>query len=89
MSFEDSGPDPVALATMHNAVVPHGDAAGRRMLIQGPVPVSADAMQAQAQGATTLIGRRPMRTRREEAKRFGAPPLPVDSTITGLVDSGA
>ena len=88
MSFEDAATLPVALATMHNAVVTNGALQpGQTVLIQGASSgVGLMAMQiAKLKGAKTVIGSSTDATRRGRLKEFGAD-LAVDSSDPGWVD---
>src|ERR1700712_1159575 len=88
MSFEDAATLPVALATMHNAVVTHGGLQpGQSGLIQGASSgVGLMAMQiAKLKGAKFVIGSSTDAGRREKLKDFGAD-LAVDSSDPGWVD---
>src|SRR5665213_346586 len=88
MSFEDAATLPVALATMHNAVVTNGALqAGQSVLIQGASSgVGLMAMQiAKLKGAKIVIGSSTDATRRGRLKEFGAD-LAVDSKDPGWVD---
>lgn len=88
MSFEDAATLPVALATMHNAVVTNGALqAGQSVLIQGASSgVGLMAMQiAKLRGARTVIGSSTDAMRRERLKEFGAD-LAVDSSDPAWVD---
>jgi NADPH:quinone reductase len=88
MSFEDAATLPVALATMHNAVVTNGALqAGQSVLIQGASSgVGLMAMQiAKLKGAKIVIGSSTDATRRGRLKEFGAD-LAVDSSDPGWVD---
>ena len=88
MSFEDAATLPVALATMHNAVVTNGALqAGQSVLIQGASSgVGLMALQiARLKGAKTVIGSSTDATRRGRLKEFGAD-LAVDSSDPGWVD---
>jgi NADPH:quinone reductase-like Zn-dependent oxidoreductase len=88
MSFEDAATLPVALATMHNAVVTNGALqAGQSVLIQGASSgVGLMAMQiAKLKGAKTVIGSSTDAMRRERLKEFGAD-LAVDSSDPAWVD---
>ena len=88
MSFEDAATLPVALATMHNAVVTNGGLqAGQSVLIQGASSgVGLMAMQiAKLKGAKMVIGSSTDAMRRERLKEFGAD-LAVDSSDPGWVD---
>ena len=74
MSYEDAATLPVALATMHNAVVTNGALQpGQSVLIQG------------ASSGVGLIGSSTDATRRGRLKEFGAD-LAVDSSDPGWVD---
>ena len=88
MSFEEAATYPVALATMHNAVVTNGALQpGQSVLIQGASSgVGLMAMQiAKHKGAKLVIGSSTDATRRERLKEFGAD-LAVDSSDPGWVD---
>jgi NADPH2:quinone reductase len=88
MSFEEAATYPVALATMHNAVVTNGALQpGQTVLIQGASSgVGLMAMQiAKLKGARLVIGTSTDATRRERLKEFGAD-LAVDSSDPGWVD---
>ena len=88
MSFEEAATYPVALATMHNAVVTNGALQpGQTVLIQGASSgVGLMAMQiAKHKGAKLVIGSSTDATRRERLKEFGAD-LAVDSSDPGWVD---
>jgi NADPH2:quinone reductase len=88
MSFEDAATLPVALATMHNAVVTNGALRpGQTVLIQGASSgVGLMALQiARLKGAKTVIGSSTDATRRGRLKDFGAD-LAVDSSDPGWVD---
>jgi NADPH2:quinone reductase len=88
MSFEDAATLPVALATMHNAVVTNGALqAGQSVLIQGASSgVGLMAMQiAKLKGAKTVIGSSTDAMRRGRLKEFGAD-LAVDSSDPAWVD---
>ena len=88
MSFEEAATYPVALATMHNAVVTNGALQpGQSVLIQGASSgVGLMAMQiAKLKGAKLVIGSSTDSTRRERLKEFGAD-LAVDSSDPGWVD---
>src|SRR6202161_248494 len=87
MNFEDAATLPVALATMHNAVVTNGALqAGQTVLLQGASSgVGLMAMQiAKLKGAKTVIGSSTDATRRGRLKEFGAD-LAVDSSDPGWV----
>ncbi|MFZ2157710.1 MAG: zinc-binding dehydrogenase [Bradyrhizobium sp.] len=88
MSFEDAATLPVALTTMHNAVVTNGALQpGQTVLIQGASSgVGLMALQiARLKGAKTVIGSSTDATRRGRLKDFGAD-LAVDSSDPGWVD---
>jgi NADPH:quinone reductase len=88
MSYEDAATLPVALATMHNAVVTNGALQpGQSVLIQGASSgVGLMALQiAKLKGAKTVIGSSTDATRRGRLKEFGAD-LAVDSSDPGWVD---
>src|SRR5471030_2220281 len=88
MNFEDAATLPVALATMHNAVVTNGALQpGQTVLIQGASSgVRLMAMQiAKLKGAKTVIGSSTDAARRGRLKEFGAD-LAVDSSDPGWVD---
>lgn len=88
MSFEDAATLPVALATMHNAVVTNGGLRpGQSVLIQGASSgVGLMAMQiAKLKGAKIVIGSSTDAGRRERLKEFGAD-LAVDSSDPKWVD---
>ena len=88
MSFEDAATLPVALATMHNAVVTNGALrAGQTVLIQGASSgVGLMAMQiAKLKGAKLVIGSSTDAVRRGRLKEFGAD-LAVDSSDPAWVD---
>jgi NADPH:quinone reductase-like Zn-dependent oxidoreductase len=88
MNFEEASTLPVALATMHNAVVTNGALQpGQTVLIQGASSgVGLMAMQiAKLKGAKLVIGSSTDATRRGRLKEFGAD-LAVDSKDPGWVD---
>jgi NADPH:quinone reductase-like Zn-dependent oxidoreductase len=88
MNFEEAATLPVALATMHNAVVTNGALQpGQSVLIQGASSgVGLMAMQiAKFKGAKLMIGSSTDATRRGRLKEFGAD-LAVDSSDPGWVD---
>jgi NADPH2:quinone reductase len=88
MNFEEAATLPVALATMHNAVVTNGALQpGQSVLIQGASSgVGLMAMQiAKFKGAKLVIGSSTDATRRGRLKEFGAD-LAVDSSDPGWVD---
>jgi len=89
MNFEEAATLPVALATMHNAVVTNGALQpGQSVLIQGASSgVGLMALQiAKLKGARLVIGSSTDVTRRGRLKDFGAD-LAVDSSDPGWVDS--
>jgi NADPH2:quinone reductase len=88
MNFEEAATLPIALATMHNAVVTSGALqAGQTVLIQGASSgVGLMAMQiAKLKGAKLVIGSSTDAGRRGRLKEFGAD-LAVDSSDPGWVD---
>jgi NADPH2:quinone reductase len=88
MGFEEAATLPVALATMHNAVVTNGALqAGQSILIQGASSgVGLMAMQiAKLKGAKLVIGSSTDGARRQRLKEFGAD-LAIDSRDPGWVD---
>jgi NADPH2:quinone reductase len=88
MNFEEAATLPVALATMHNAVVTIGELrAGQSVLIQGASSgVGLMALQiAKLKGAKTVIGSSTDAMRRSRLKEFGAD-LAVDSSDPAWVD---
>jgi len=88
MNFEDAATLPVALTTMHNAVVTNGALQpGQTVLIQGASSgVGLMAMQiARLKGASLVIGSSTDAMRRSRLKEFGAD-LAVDSSDAGWVD---
>jgi NADPH2:quinone reductase len=88
MSFEEAATLPVALATMHNAVVTNGALkAGQSVLIQGASSgVGLMALQiAKLKGAKTVIGSSTDAYRRGRLTEFGAD-LAVDSSDPGWVE---
>ncbi|MDB5501215.1 MAG: quinone oxidoreductase [Tardiphaga sp.] len=88
MSFEEAATLPVALATMHNAVVTNGALqAGQSVLIQGASSgVGLMALQiAKLKGAKTVIGSSTDTMRRGRLHEFGAD-LAIDSKDPGWVD---
>src|SRR3978361_2273929 len=87
MNFEEAAPLPIALATMHNAVVTNGALqAGQSVLIQGASSgVGLMALQiAKLKGAKLVIGSSTDAVRRGRLKEFGAD-LAVDSSDPGWV----
>jgi NADPH:quinone reductase len=88
MNLEDAATLPVALTTMHNAVVTNGALQpGQSVLIQGASSgVGLMAMQiAKLKGASIVIGSSTDGMRRGRLKQFGAD-LAVDSSDPGWVD---
>lgn len=88
MSFAEACTLPVALTTMHNALVTNGALqAGQSVLIQGASSgVGLMALQiAKLKGAKTVIGSSTNAARRSRLKEFGAD-LAVDSKDAGWVD---
>ncbi len=88
MNFEEAATLPIALATMHNAVVTVGGLqAGQSVMIQGASSgVGLMAMQiAKHKGAKLVVGSSTDATRRGRLKEFGAD-LAVDSSDPGWVD---
>jgi NADPH2:quinone reductase len=88
MNFDEAATLPVALATMHNAVVTNGGLqAGQSVLIQGASSgVGLMAMQiAKLKGAKLVVGSSTDAYRRGRLKEFGAD-LAVDSSDPGWVD---
>jgi NADPH:quinone reductase len=88
MNFDEAATLPVALATMHDAVVTNGALqAGQSVLIQGASSgVGLMAMQiAKFKGAKLVIGSSTDATRRSRLKKFGAD-LALDSSDPGWVD---
>jgi NADPH2:quinone reductase len=88
MRFEDAATLPVALTTMHNAVVTNGALqSGQSVLIQGASSgVGLMALQiARLRGAKIVIGSSTDAHRRARLREFGAD-LAVDSTDPGWVD---
>jgi NADPH:quinone reductase len=88
MNFEEAATLPVALATMHNAVVTNGSLQpGQSVLIQGASSgVGLMALQiAKLKGAKLVVGSSTNATRRARLKEFGAD-LAVDSSDPGWVD---
>src|SRR6202021_1928181 len=87
MNAEDAATLPVALTTMHNAVVTNGALqSGQSVLIQGASSgVGLMAMQiAKLKGASMVIGSSTDAMRRGRLKEFGAD-LAVDSSDPGWV----
>ncbi|WP_441276987.1 zinc-binding dehydrogenase [Tardiphaga sp. 172_B4_N1_3] len=88
MSFEDACTLPVAITTMHNALVTNGGLQpGQSVLIQGASSgVGLMALQiARLKGAKTVIGSSTDAARRARLKDFGAD-LAIDSKDAGWVD---
>jgi NADPH:quinone reductase len=88
MNFEEAATLPVALATMHNAVVTNGSLQpGQSILIQGASSgVGLMALQiAKLKGAKLVIGSSTDATRRARLNEFGAD-VAVDSSDPGWVD---
>jgi NADPH:quinone reductase len=88
MNFEGAATLPVALTTMHNAVVTNGALQpGQSVLVQGASSgVGLMAMQiAKLKGASMVIGSSTDAARRGRLKEFGAD-LAVDSSDPGWVD---
>jgi len=88
MNFDEAATLPVALATMHNAVVTNGALqAGQSVLIQGASSgVGLMAMQiAKFKGAKLVVGSSTDPTRRGRLKEFGAD-IAIDSSDPGWVD---
>jgi len=89
MSYEQAATLPVALQTMHNALVTIGRlAAGESVLIQGASSgVGLMAMQiARHMGAALVIGTSTNKLRREKLKQFGAD-LALDTTDPAWADA--
>ncbi|WP_315720980.1 MULTISPECIES: zinc-binding dehydrogenase [unclassified Bradyrhizobium] len=88
MNFDEAATLPIALTTMHNAVVTNGALQpGQSVLVQGASSgVGLMAMQiAKLKGASLVIGSSTDATRRERLKEFGAD-LAIDSSDPGWVD---
>jgi len=88
MNFEDAATLPVALTTMHNAIVTNGALQpGQTVLIQGASSgVGLMAMQiAKLKGASLVVGSSTDAMRRSRLKEFGAD-LAVDSSDPGWID---
>jgi NADPH2:quinone reductase len=88
MNFEEAATLPVALATMHNAVVTNGALQpGQSVLIQGASSgVGLMALQiARFKGAGLVVGSSTDAVRRGRLKEFGAD-LAVDSSDPGWVE---
>ena len=88
MNFDEAATLPVALATMHNAVVTNGGLqAAQSVLVQGASSgVGLMAMQiAKFKGAKLVVGSSTDQTRRARLKEFGAD-LAIDSSDPTWVD---
>ncbi|MGJ4932441.1 zinc-binding dehydrogenase [Bradyrhizobium sp. HKCCYLS2038] len=88
MNFDEAATLPIALTTMHNAVVTNGALQpGQRVLIQGASSgVGLMAMQvAKLKGASLVIGSSTDPARRARLKEFGAD-LAIDSSDPSWVD---
>ncbi len=88
MSYETAATLPVALQTMHDAVVTHGGAApGKTIMIQGASSgVGIMGMQiAKLKGASLVVGSSTNAGRRARLSEFGAD-LAVDPSDPGWVD---
>jgi NADPH2:quinone reductase len=88
MNFDEAATLPIALTTMHNALVTNGRLqAGQSVLIQGASSgVGLMALQiAKLKGAKTVIGSSTDNHRRGKLKEFGAD-LAVDSSDPAWVD---
>ena len=88
MNFEEACTLPIALSTMHNAVVTNGGLQpGQSVMIQGASSgVGLMAMQiAKLKGAKFVVGSSTDAARRDRLKEFGAD-LAVDSSDPGWVD---
>jgi len=88
MGFDIAATLPIALTTMHNALVTNGNLqAGQSVLIQGASSgVGLMALQiAKLKGAKTVIGSSTDATRRGRLKEFGAD-LAIDSSDPGWVE---
>ena len=88
MNFEESATLPIALTTMHNAVVTNGALkAGQSVLIQGASSgVGLMAMQiAKLKGASLVVGSSTDAMRRSRLKEYGAD-IAIDSSDPGWVD---
>ena len=89
MGFEQAATLPVALQTMHNALVTAGRlAAGESVLVQGAGSgVGLNALQnARHKGAALVLGSSTNALRREKLKAFGAD-LAVDTTDPAWADA--
>ena len=88
MNFDEAATLPIALTTMHNAVVTNGALQpGQSVLVQGASSgVGLMAMQiAKLKGASLVIGSSTDAARRARLKEFGAD-LAIDSSDPGWVD---
>jgi NADPH2:quinone reductase len=88
MNIEESATLPIALTTMHNAVVTNGALkAGQSVLIQGASSgVGLMAMQiAKLKGASLVVGSSTDAMRRSRLKEYGAD-IAIDSSDPGWVD---
>ena len=88
MDFETACTLPVAMTTMHNALVTNGGLqAGQSVLIQGASSgVGLMALQiAKLKGAKLVVGSSTNAARRDRLKEFGAD-LAIDSSVKGWVD---
>ncbi|CCD92311.1 putative NADPH quinone oxidoreductase [Bradyrhizobium sp. ORS 375] len=88
MNFDEAATLPIALSTMHNAVVTNGLLQpGQSVLVQGASSgVGLMAMQiAKLKGASVVIGSSTDATRRGRLKEFGAD-LAIDSSDAAWVD---
>jgi NADPH:quinone reductase len=88
LGFEDAATLPVALTTMHNALVAVGKLrSGQSVLVQGASSgVGLMALQiAKLKGARLVIGSSTDKTRRDRLHEFGAD-LAIDSSSEGWVD---
>lgn len=88
MGFDVAATLPIALTTMHNALVTNGKIQpGQTVLIQGASSgVGLMALQiAKLKGAKTVIGSSTDATRRSRLKEFGAD-MAIDSSDAGWVD---
>ena len=88
MKYDEAATLPIALATMHNAIVTNGALqAGQSVLIQGASSgVGLMALQiAKHKGAKVVIGSSTNAERRARLKDFGAD-LAIDSNDAGWVD---
>ncbi len=88
MNFEECATLPIALTTMHNAVVTNGALkAGQSVLIQGASSgVGLMAMQiAKLKGASLVVGSSTDAMRRSRLKEYGAD-IAIDSSDPGWVD---